>query len=181
MTRPAKGAAGVDLGQLMGVADQHDRGTGGAGVLDHGVQVARRQHSRLVDDDHGARAQPVLAAEVELDPQQEHARGADRGLLFEVARRLARDGGAHHDVARGLPRLARRVERERLARPGRADDDVHAVALRRTIWDWSGPIVGRAASARSTAAGSATATPAARSPTARSMTSRSTPSSSRVL
>ena len=51
----AEGAAGVDLGQLMVVADQHDRGTGGAGVLDQGVQVAGRQHARLVDDDHVAR------------------------------------------------------------------------------------------------------------------------------
>ena len=46
-------AAGGDFGELVVVADEHDLGPDGGGLIDDGGEVAGAGHRGLVDDDHG--------------------------------------------------------------------------------------------------------------------------------
>ncbi len=49
-----EGAAGVDLGELAGVADQDELGPGVVGGVDEAGEVAGADHGGFVDDEHGA-------------------------------------------------------------------------------------------------------------------------------
>ncbi len=49
-----EGAAGVDLGELTSVADQHELGPGLVGGVDEAGEVAGADHGGFVDDEHGS-------------------------------------------------------------------------------------------------------------------------------
>jgi len=52
-TQPTEGAAGLDLGKLIRVADQHDLGPCRSGLLVEAHEFALADHCRLVHHDHG--------------------------------------------------------------------------------------------------------------------------------
>ena len=69
------------------------------------------------------RESPARGRRVELVQQRGEARARDPGTLLKAARGAPRQRSADHRVAARLPRLARDVERIRLAGPGLADHD----------------------------------------------------------
>lgn len=91
-------------------------------------ELARTGHARLVEDHHRARRQAVVAAEPQVLEQRSQAGRLDPGAVLELVGGAPGDGRPDHRVAVGLPRLARRIERERLAGPGLAGHELHAVA-----------------------------------------------------
>jgi hypothetical protein len=64
----AEAAAGVDRRQLPVIADQHHLGPGLVGVLEQAGQFAAAQHAGLIDHQHGAGVQLLVAA-LELSEQ----------------------------------------------------------------------------------------------------------------
>ena len=70
-------AAGVDLGELAGVADEHDLGAGPVGGVEERGEGAGAGHAGLVDDQHGAVVESWLAV-VEVDAQPSQGRRGDR-------------------------------------------------------------------------------------------------------
>lgn len=125
----AEAASGVDFRQLVQIADEYDLRPRRLGVVEQLGQLPRTGHPGLVENDHAALRQPVLAAEAQVLEQRCEARRLDAGALLELTRRAARHRGADHAVTLGLPGLTRGVERERLAGSSPAADDLHAIAL----------------------------------------------------
>ena len=121
-----EGAAGVDLRQLVMIADEHQlpvRSPDALGQLD---ELSRPDHRRLVEDDDAVTRQGMAPRAFE---QCGEAGARDAGLALEPSRRPPRDGGADHRNAARLPRLPGGRERERLAGAGLADDDREGVAI----------------------------------------------------
>ncbi len=53
--------AGVDLGKLLRIPDEHDLRPGRAGFTDDGGETTSSDHAALVKDDHGSLGQLVSA------------------------------------------------------------------------------------------------------------------------
>ena len=126
---PAERAAGLELGQLAVVADEHQ-----LAADRRDVRRAARASCRVgtmpassTTSTHRSRQRAERVAQVA--EQRGDARAADAGAVLELARGAPRDGHAEHRMPGGLPRLARGAERERLAGPGLADH--HARPRRR--------------------------------------------------
>jgi hypothetical protein len=64
-----EGAAGVDLGELAGVADEHDLGAGSLGVFEEPEQLASADHGGLIDHDYVLRRESVGVGSVEVAEQ----------------------------------------------------------------------------------------------------------------
>ena len=126
---PAERAAGLELGQLAVIADEHELAAGRSTCVEQPRELPRRDHAGLVDDEHAplraARSPRVEVAEQRGDARARDARRRARARARRVARPRPRAPGS----PAGLPRLARGAERERLARPGLADHDRDAVAV----------------------------------------------------
>jgi hypothetical protein len=124
----AERAAGLELGELAVIADQHQLAIGAFDVFEQPGELARGDHPRLVDDQHDAVRQRIAAAH-EPGEQRRDAGAGDPGAGLELARGAPRDRHAEHRVAGGLPRLARHAQRKRLARAGLACHDADQLAI----------------------------------------------------
>ena len=119
----AERAAGLDLGQLAVIADEHQLAVRAFDVLEQLGQLPGRDHAGLVDDEHAPlRERPAV---VDIVHQRGRAGRLDPGACGQLAGGAAGHRDAQHGMAGLLPRLAGRGEREGLARPGFAghDDD----------------------------------------------------------
>jgi hypothetical protein len=120
--------AGVDLGQLTRVADQHDlRTRPGSGVEDRGESTGAG-HAGFVDHQDG----PVIETDpagVELDLQHRERRRRDGGGGLEFGGSPTGEGGAEHPVAVGLPGIASGIEAEGLAGAGSRGDHLNPGSL----------------------------------------------------
>jgi hypothetical protein len=96
----AEQAAGVDLGQLVGVADEHDLHGLRFGVVEEAGELAGADHPGLVDHEHrpGLERRPV-AVVVEAGEQPRQGGGADPGGGFE----LERGAGSQGDPGDRIP------------------------------------------------------------------------------
>lgn len=81
----AEAAAGVDLGKLPVVADEHKLRAGFGGVRRQLGQHAGADHPRLVDDDDRPRVEQPAA--FKLAPESRDGGRVDAGLIFKLARR----------------------------------------------------------------------------------------------
>jgi hypothetical protein len=115
--------------QLLDIADQHHLGSGFGSMGQHRFQLARADHTRLVDHQNIARGEQVAA----LLPAMLHAGdGARRDArsAFEVFRRDAGKCCAPDLVARRFPDLPRHAQHRALARSGMADHDPKIAPIR---------------------------------------------------
>ena len=127
----AERPAGPDRRELAVVADEHELDVEPTDPLDQLGELAGGQHAGLVDDEHRAARQRRERMALERLEQGRDARARDAGALLELTRRAARHRGAVDPAAARRPRLVRRAERERLARPRRPEDECDAVAVER--------------------------------------------------
>ena len=81
-------------------------------------------HPSLVDDQHRARAEFEAAA---ASPRPGATYGREAGACGQLERRRAEEAGADHLMSGALVGVADGVEREGLARPGRAHEHGHAI------------------------------------------------------
>ena len=125
----AERAAGLELGQLAVIADQHELAADRGDRVDELGELPGRDHPGLVDDEHAALRQRGRAVVVDRAEQRGDARARDPRVQLELARGAARDRHPEDREAGGLPRLARGAERERLARPRLADHHAHPVTV----------------------------------------------------
>ena len=133
----AEQPAGVDLGQLGGVADQDEAGVVLDGVADQdeagvvlrggrqqGGQVAGADHAGLVDDEHAARGQPARRPWVLQAAQDRRDRGGgDAGRVLELLGGQGGGGAPDHELVVVAPGGAGGGQRGGLAGPGRPDHD----------------------------------------------------------
>ena len=119
-------AAGLDLGELAGIADQHDLGAGCLGVGEDSVEFAGADHGGLVDHDHVAVGQCQRA--VELPEQPVDRERWDTGGVLQSLCRLGGQARADDAVAGRRPGFVRGLQRGCLARAGDAFDDLHSRA-----------------------------------------------------
>ena len=126
----AEGAAGIDLGELARVADEHDLGSGRFGVGEEPGELAGADHGGLVDHDHGAASSAVLSCRSMPPRRRSMVDGGDAGVVLELLGGPGGERAADHPVARRLPRVAGGGEGEGLAGAGDALDDLDAVARR---------------------------------------------------
>lgn len=64
--RQRRRAAGVDLGQLIVVADQNDLGTCGLGMVEEAGELSSPDNGGLVDNDDRSRVERHRAVAVEV-------------------------------------------------------------------------------------------------------------------
>jgi hypothetical protein len=83
-----EGAAGVDLRQLGGVADQHDLGAAAVGVVQDLGEEAGADHARLVDDQHRVAAQPWRLGILQVQQQPADGAALDAGAVGQFFGRL---------------------------------------------------------------------------------------------
>ena len=114
-------AAGVDLGELVVVADEDDSAAGVGDVCRESFEEADVGHAGFVDDEHG---RGVDGEVVSLDRREERVHGAGRDVrpAGEFDRGAGRGSGADHGVAGGFVGVADGVERVGLAAAGWADE-----------------------------------------------------------
>ena len=118
----AERTAGSDRRELAVVADEHELDVepasparrAGRARASAACRPRRRRARRAAGTSSGMRSSAL--------EQRRDARARDAGTFLELACRAARNRGAVDAAAARLPRVARRAERERLARPRRPDD-----------------------------------------------------------
>ena len=115
-----EGAAGVDLGELAGVADQDELGPCVVGGVDEAGEVAGADHGGFVDDEHGAVVEEGPTGVEDADDAVDGL-GRDAGAGLEFGRGSSRERGAEDRVAVVVVGVAEPVERGGLARAGLAD------------------------------------------------------------
>ncbi len=125
---------GVDLGKLLGVADEDDLRSRRCRLVDQWREGSGADHACFVDDEHRLGVEPiVVAAQVDL----EHRDGgrADTRTGLELVRGSGGERAADDAVAGVSPCLSRGVEAERFAgaRPG--DHHVDRVTRCRDVHD----------------------------------------------
>jgi hypothetical protein len=121
-----EGAASVDLGQLSGVADEHNPGVVPLRGGEEGGEFAGADHAGFVDDEDPADRQDRaegLAGSGQVDEDLVDGRGRDPGAGLESLGRSGGEGGAHDRDVGLVPSSAGGVEGEGLAGPGPADHD----------------------------------------------------------
>ena len=91
---PAEESAGVDLGKLAGITDEHDLRVRGRGVVEDPGELAGADHARFVDDQHGAWSEVAVLVVVELDEQAGDGVAGDPGGGFELGRGAGRERGS---------------------------------------------------------------------------------------
>jgi hypothetical protein len=126
--KSAERAAGFELGQLAVIANEHQFAADRRGGVDQLRELPGRDHARFVGDEDAPVRQRAGSAIVEVSEECGDARAADPGVVLELTRGPPGDRDPEHRVAGRLPCLAGCGERERLAGPGLADHDAHAVA-----------------------------------------------------
>ena len=77
LCEPAEQAAGVDLGELPRVSDQHDLRAGGCGVVDESREGSGADHARLVNDHHRAGWEAAVVRVVEIGEEARNRLGRD--------------------------------------------------------------------------------------------------------
>jgi hypothetical protein len=117
----AEAAAGIDRRQLPVIADQHHLGLGLVGVPDQPTQFAAADHAGLIDDQHGARVQLVVAA-VQVAQQPIAGGHVLEPLTLQAHGGDPRRGRCEQPVAVQLPGVAGDAEGEGLAGPGSPHD-----------------------------------------------------------
>jgi hypothetical protein len=117
---PPEGSTRFDRLQLLGIPDQDDFGAGRLRPLENASELPSAHQTRLVDHQHIAFAEQVIALRPTQLPTGERARGDSAGTL-QVLRRDARQGRPLHGVAGSLPGSARRLQHGALAGPGHPD------------------------------------------------------------
>jgi hypothetical protein len=122
----AEQAAGVDLGQLVGVADQHDLDLLLLGVVEQPGELAGADHAGLVDHQH----RPGLAAASPSGGRRAgraagRGGGADAGGLLQFERGPGGQRDPGDPDPGGFPGVAGGVERVGLAGAGLADHHLH--------------------------------------------------------
>ena len=107
-------AAGLDLGQLLRVADEHDLRTVHGCVAQQGCEGSGADHAGLVDHEHGSLVESLVAV-LEVEVELGDRRRADARAGLQLVRRSGGERAADHPVAGVLPGVAGGVEAERLA------------------------------------------------------------------
>jgi len=125
--KAADGAAGVDLGKLARVTDQHDLGVGVFSVVEESGHLAGPDHGGLVNHHHRPGSE---VGWVELGCAPVDRAGGNAGVVLEVLGRAGGERAADHPIPGRFPGLACRGEGERLARPGDTFDDFDPVTRR---------------------------------------------------
>ena len=117
-------AAGGDFGKLMLIPNQDHP----AARRDHLVGEVRQRadvgHAGLIDHHDRSRVE-AHSAVIQSMQQRVHRRRLDPGALPQLMRGSGRRRRTQDDIARRLVRLPHRIERERLARTGRAHNRLH--------------------------------------------------------
>ena len=83
----AQEPAGVDLGELVGVADEDDFGVGGVAVVEEAGEESGADHSCFVDDEHRVGGEGTVIGLVEVGEKTGDGVAGDPGAGFEFSRR----------------------------------------------------------------------------------------------
>ena len=172
-----EGAAGVDLGQLVGVADQYHFGVGPFRQGEEAVQFAGADHPRLVDDQHRPPRQAAAGAGAAgVDEEPVDGLRGDPGAALELRRPPGPPTPPRYTGVPACSQAARAASRANVfpapARPTTTSTPAPERVSRATMARCSSDSDGRAANACSNTATGTTATPAS--------TRRRAPSSTRV-
>ena len=132
LDEPTERATGADLRQLPMVTDQHDLALDALDLADELRELPSRNHPSLIDHEYASTRQTRPSTASEITEQSGDARALDAGAGLQLVRRTPSCRNAENRIAGGLPRLASRTERERLARSGLPGDDRDTVAARDT-------------------------------------------------
>jgi hypothetical protein len=114
----AERAAGVDLRELLEVADQDDFRPVAFGDREDPFQHPGADHPGLIHDEDGVRRESAVVGVFQVTEEPGQGRGLlDPAAVGEFPRRPGRGGPAEHPVAGGLPTQAGSRQRRRLPGP----------------------------------------------------------------
>ena len=122
----AEHAAGVDFGELFGVADEDGFDSGGFGGVEEWGEGAGAGHAGFVDDEDGQRVKGLSVGE--FLAERGDGEGADPGPAFELVCCAGGYCAADDPVAGGAPGVVGCGECGGLAGAGGGDDDVDAAS-----------------------------------------------------
>ena len=115
---------GIDLRELLRIADENDLRSGPLGVVECASEHACADHPGFVDHEHGV---GFHRRPVEPSQQSRQRRGRDAGGRLELGGGAGGERGADDLIAGCLPDLAGRLERVGLAAACRRGEHVDAV------------------------------------------------------
>ena len=100
----AQEPAGVDLGELAGIADEDDLGVRGVGVVEDAGEESGADHAGFVDDEDRVGREAAVARVVEVGEQAGDGVAGDAGGGFELGGGAGRERGADDDDGRSVAR-----------------------------------------------------------------------------
>ena len=123
-TETTEEPSGVDLGKLARIADEHDLGVRGRGVVEHSCELASADHSRFVDDKDRVGREGSAFAMIEVGEKTGDGVARNAGGGFEFGGGASGERGSDDEMSGALPGVAGGVEAEGLAGSRRGDHDV---------------------------------------------------------
>lgn len=128
MCKRAEQPAGVDLRELMVVADEHDLRASSGGVIEDGDELARADHAGLVNHKDATGGEPASdsVGTFKVRQQRMNGRGGDASAGFELGGCSRGQDRADDTATRALPSLPGCLQCIRLACTGLANDHLDA-------------------------------------------------------